>query len=94
VKFALGVVVVDQQRKTGRAGGLCPFQHLPVTPGVAGGQDRPAAHMTRESTPVGEILYRWTTDPDRFTEVAGTLAAVVSEYADSTERGWADIADQ
>jgi hypothetical protein len=50
--------------------------------------------MTRESTPVGEILYRWTTDPDRFTEVAGTLAAVVSEYADSTERGWADIADQ
>ena len=40
VKFALGVVVVDQQGKAGRAGGLRPFQHLPVTPGVAGGQDR------------------------------------------------------
>jgi hypothetical protein len=40
------------------------------------------------------ILYRWATDPARFTELAETLARVVSEYADSTPRGWADIADQ
>ena len=39
-----------------------------------------------ESTAAGidAILYRWATDPARLTEIAETLAAVVSEYADTT----------
>lgn len=39
------------------------------------------------------VLYRWCTDPDRFTEVAGTLAAVVSQHADQ-HGGWRSVADQ
>lgn len=56
VKFAFSVVVVDQQRKAGRAGGLRPFQHLPVTPGVAGGQDRPAAQLGLDVGDLGAAL--------------------------------------
>ena len=40
-----------------------------------------------------DVLYRWGTDPTRFTEVAETLAAAVSEYADE-HGGWAAVADQ
>jgi hypothetical protein len=40
------------------------------------------------------VIYRWTTDQQRYTEVAETLAFVVSSYADGTERGWAAVADQ
>lgn len=37
---------------------------------------------------------RWVTDPDRYTEVAETLAYVVSSYADQQAGGWAGVADQ
>lgn len=42
------------------------------------------------------MLTRWVTGPDRYTEVAETLAGVVSSYADDTAgpAGWAAIADQ
>lgn len=55
------------------------------------------------------ILRRWVTDPDRYVEVAETLASVVSRYADQVAyggedvriaddpdavRGWATVADQ
>lgn len=39
------------------------------------------------------IIRRWITDPDRYTEVAETLAAVVSELADE-QGGWKTVADQ
>lgn len=43
-----------------------------------------------------EVLTRWTSDPERFTEVAETLAAVVSQYADERHGadGWRKVADQ
>lgn len=43
-----------------------------------------------------ELLTRWVTGPDRYTEVAETLAAVVSRYADDTAGpdGWRAVADQ
>jgi hypothetical protein len=40
------------------------------------------------------MLTRWVTGPDRYTEVAETLAAVVSSYADDAPAGWYDVADQ
>lgn len=42
------------------------------------------------------ILWRWVTDPDRYTEVAETLASVVSGYCDDTAGpdGWRQVADQ
>jgi hypothetical protein len=42
------------------------------------------------------MILRWVTDPARFTEVAETLAAVVSAYADEIHGpdGWRMIADQ
>lgn len=42
------------------------------------------------------VLRRWTGDPDRYTEVAETLAWEVSHYADQAHGadGWAKIADQ
>jgi len=42
-----------------------------------------------------EVFRRWVSDPDRYTEVAETLAAEVSGYADRHgPTGWAVIADQ
>lgn len=43
-----------------------------------------------------EIVTRWVTGPGRYTEVAETLAEVVSRYADGMygAAGWARIADQ
>jgi len=45
---------------------------------------------------MASILWRWVTDPARYTEVAATLASVVSRYADGRfgRDGWARIADQ
>lgn len=42
------------------------------------------------------IFTRWVTDPGRYTEVAGTLASVVSGYADLEHgpAGWKRTADQ
>lgn len=42
------------------------------------------------------MLTRWVTGPERYTEVAETLAAVVSRYADETadRDGWRAVADQ
>lgn len=42
------------------------------------------------------VIWRWVTDPARYTELAETLAAVVSRYADDRfgGDGWARIADQ
>lgn len=42
---------------------------------------------------ITEMIVRWTTDPERFTEVAETLAHVVSSYADE-QGGWGAVADQ
>jgi len=45
---------------------------------------------------MADMIYRWVTDPARFTEVAETLASVVSSYADERAGadGWRQIADQ
>jgi hypothetical protein len=43
---------------------------------------------------MAEMFWRWVTDPHRFTEVAETLAAVVSSYCDEQETGWKAVADQ
>ena len=40
------------------------------------------------------ILHRWVSDPDRYTEVAETLASVVSAYCDTQPDGWRAVADQ
>lgn len=40
---------------------------------------------------LADILLRWVTGPDRYTEVAETLAAVVSRYADETAYGREDV---
>ena len=40
------------------------------------------------------MFWRWVTGPDRYTEVAETLAAVVSSYCDQREAGWKAVADQ
>lgn len=58
------------------------------------GHGKPSRIDQAAAAGIQAILYRWTTDPERFTEVAETLASVVSEYADTTERGWAGVADQ
>jgi hypothetical protein len=43
-----------------------------------------------------EIIWRWVTDPARYTEVAGNLASIVSSYADTRygPAGWRAVADQ
>lgn len=45
---------------------------------------------------IAEILYRWVTDPRRYTEVASTLAFTVAWHADQQlgATGWNRIADQ
>lgn len=45
---------------------------------------------------LADMLTRWVTGPDRFVEVAETLAWQVSSYADATagRNGWAAVADQ
>jgi hypothetical protein len=45
---------------------------------------------------IATILYSWVTNPQRYTEVAETLASVVSRYCDGTAgpRGWQAAADQ
>jgi len=45
---------------------------------------------------IAAILWRWVTDPDRFTELAETLASLVAWYADDRygPDGWRGIADQ
>lgn len=61
---------------------------------------RAAGPSTRVNKPVRDNLAamftRWVTDPDRYTEVAETLAAVISNYVDTRHGpdGWARIADQ
>jgi hypothetical protein len=40
------------------------------------------------------ILRRWVTDPGRYTEVAETLAGIVSSYCDGQPDGWRAVADQ
>ena len=43
-----------------------------------------------------EVVTRWVSDPERYTEVAATLAGVVSAYADERggASGWKTVADQ
>ncbi|WP_018219195.1 hypothetical protein [Salinispora vitiensis] len=50
----------------------------------------PAAQQT-----MAEIIRRWVSDPHRYTEVAETLADIVSQHADEHHgvHGWAEIAD-
>jgi hypothetical protein len=45
---------------------------------------------------MAEIIHRWVTDPARYTEVAETLASVVSRYCDDKAgaEGWRAVADQ
>jgi hypothetical protein len=40
------------------------------------------------------MFLQWVTGPDRYTEVAETLAAIVSRYCDDQEAGWKAVADQ
>lgn len=40
-----------------------------------------------------EVLWRWVASPDRYTEVAETLASIVSRYCDE-HGGWRAVADQ
>lgn len=42
---------------------------------------------------ITDMIVRWVTDPDQYTEVAETLAGVVSRYADE-HGGWKAVADQ
>jgi hypothetical protein len=74
----------------------------------AGGGGRPDDVATRRAAGPGprvdaavrdqlaHVLYRWVTNPDRYIEVAETLALVVSRYCDATggSEGWATVADQ
>lgn len=45
---------------------------------------------------MADMFLRWVTDPDRYTELAETLAGVVSRYCDETAGpgGWRAVADQ
>ncbi|WP_370973646.1 hypothetical protein [Amycolatopsis sp. cg9] len=45
---------------------------------------------------IAAVLRRWTAGPDRYTEVAETLAGFISSYADEKygAEGWKKIADQ
>ena len=44
---------------------------------------------------LADMIYRWVTDPDRYTEVAETLAAAVARFADrERQNGWVSVADQ
>ncbi len=44
---------------------------------------------------LADMIYRWVTDPDRYTEVAETLAGEVARFADRQgQNGWVSIADQ
>lgn len=47
-------------------------------------------------TELDAIITRWVTDPDRYTEVAETLAFEISSYCDDTAGpdGWRHVADQ
>lgn len=69
---------------------------------VQGSIDQQRAAQTSKRLDYGvrgqmaEIFRRWVTDPSRYTEVAETMAGVVSGYADETygTDGWRRIADQ
>ena len=51
------------------------------------------SYKARDQT--AAIITRWLTDPARYTEVAGTLADIVSHYADQHgPDGWRVIVDQ
>lgn len=59
----------------------------------------PARRVHKETRDaMADILYRWVTDPARYTEVAATLAYLVSSYADGQTAyphdGWRAVADQ
>jgi hypothetical protein len=43
---------------------------------------------------VAAIVHRWVTDPARYTEVAETLAGIVSSYCDGQPESWKAAADQ
>lgn len=45
---------------------------------------------------IGDVLQAWTHSPDRYVEVAATLAATVSRFADEQHgsQGWRKVADQ
>lgn len=60
----------------------------------AAGPVRRADKVARDA--MAAIIWRWVTDPARFTELAETLAFVVSKYADDHHGadGWRQVADQ
>jgi hypothetical protein len=59
---------------------------------------RAAGPMTRVDAATRDhmaaVLHRWVSDPGRYTEVAETLAGVVSAYCDAQPDGWRAVADQ
>jgi hypothetical protein len=57
------------------------------------GDGKPSRIDPAARAELAAIIRRWVTDPDRYTEVAETLAAVVSELADE-QGGWKTVADQ
>src|SRR5271156_6445908 len=52
LKFAVRVVVIDQQRKAWALGGQGPLEHLAVSARVTCGQDWPAAELGLDIRPV------------------------------------------
>ena len=57
------------------------------------GHGKPSRIHEAACASMAAVLYGWCTNPDRFTEVAENLAAVVSGYADE-HGGWKAVADQ
>ncbi|ELB87122.1 hypothetical protein Rwratislav_41350 [Rhodococcus wratislaviensis IFP 2016] len=70
------------------------------TEGLDVEQRRAAGPNRRVSTPnrdqLAEVFQRWVSDPQRYTEVAETLASIVSDFCDSHHGadGWRAVADQ
>ncbi len=80
-----------QQIRAGRAGSW--EAELLVDVALWAGHGKPSRIHEEACAGMTAVLYRWCTDPARFTEVAETLAAVVSRYADE-HGGWRTVADQ
>lgn len=55
--------------------------------------DRPERFDQAGADAISQLLQRWVTDPQRYTEAAETVPSVVSRHAEAAG-GWAAIADQ
>lgn len=80
-----------RQLRAGRAGSW--EAELLTEVALWAGHGKPSRIHEDACAGITAVLYRWCTDPARFTEVAETLAATVSRFADE-HGGWRAIADQ